>query len=63
MCLQIFEESIIVGDSYSDMEFGKRLGMATVLIAGKEEEEEILQELDVDYRLNSLVAFSRLLLV
>jgi D-glycero-D-manno-heptose 1,7-bisphosphate phosphatase len=52
-----FESSIIVGDSASDMEFGKRLGMATVLITGKEEEEPELEELEVDFRFEGLVGF------
>ena len=52
-----FETSIIVGDSWSDMEFGKRLGMGTVLISGKEGEEPELKELEVDYRFEGLVEF------
>ena len=58
----VFEESIIVGDSYSDMAFGKRLGMATVLIEGKAEEAEKLKTIDIDYRLKSLAEFAALLI-
>lgn len=32
-----FKESIMVGDSLSDMEFGKKLGMHTVLVGEKKE--------------------------
>lgn len=54
-----FVQSWIVGDSVSDMELGFRLGMKTVLIHGKEEEAEVLAELPVDYRFDSLVHFAR----
>jgi len=50
-----FETSIMVGDSASDIEFGKRLGMLTVLIEGKVGEEEVLKDLEVDYRFGALV--------
>jgi len=30
-----FKKSVMVGDSYTDMEFGKRLGMTTVLISAE----------------------------
>lgn len=33
-----FRRSIMIGDSRSDMEFGKGLGMHTVLVSGKEDE-------------------------
>ncbi len=51
-----FSKSIMVGDSMSDMEFGKRLGMYTVLIEGKE--GEILNESLIDLRFDSLFDFS-----
>ncbi len=38
----VFEHSVMVGDSLSDMIFGKELGMFTVLITTKEEEAEDL---------------------
>ena len=37
-----FSRSIIVGDSISDIEFGHRLGMQTILVTGKEEEKELV---------------------
>jgi D-glycero-D-manno-heptose 1,7-bisphosphate phosphatase len=37
-----FERSVMVGDSLSDMVFGKELGMLTVLITSKEEEAKDL---------------------
>ncbi len=57
-----FETSIMVGDSWSDMEFGRRLGMATVLIEGKEGEEELLKNDKVDFRFGSLADFAMFLL-
>ena len=36
-----FSKSIIVGDSISDMEFGKNLGMKTVFIGDKSKYEEV----------------------
>ncbi|MFK7809158.1 MAG: D-glycero-alpha-D-manno-heptose-1,7-bisphosphate 7-phosphatase [Saprospiraceae bacterium] len=53
-----FETSIMVGDSWSDMEFGKRLGMLTVLIAGKEEEKELMESYEVNERFLSLIEFA-----
>jgi D-sedoheptulose 7-phosphate isomerase len=55
-----FATSIMVGDSWSDMEFGRKLGMATVL---KEGEEELLKEAKVDFRFDALVDFASFLLV
>lgn len=49
-----FKKSIIVGDSISDMEFGKRLGMKTVFITSKEEEAEAAKEMDFDLRIACL---------
>jgi len=37
-----FKKSVMVGDSLSDMEFGLRLGMKTVLVEGKFEDVEEL---------------------
>ena len=56
-----FHSSIMVGDSHSDMLFGQRLGMATVLVEGKEEEQEILQKIDVDVRCKDLRTLVELL--
>ena len=49
-----FEKSIIVCDSISDMEFGKRLGMKTVFITTKEEETEAAAEMKFDLRITCL---------
>lgn len=50
-----FHKSIIVGDSISDMEFGKRLGMKTIFITTKEEEAEAAADMQFDLRINSLI--------
>ncbi|AEE48277.1 D-glycero-alpha-D-manno-heptose-1,7-bisphosphate 7-phosphatase [Haliscomenobacter hydrossis] len=38
-----FQQSVMVGDSVSDIEFGQNLGMATVLIEGKMDEIDKLE--------------------
>lgn len=48
-----FSKSIMVGDSISDMEFGKNLGMKTVFIGSKSEIERI----DCLLNFNSLIDF------
>lgn len=54
-----FENAWLVGDSASDMEFGRSLGMRTVLITGKKEEATQLATMLVDFRFDSLLAFAR----
>jgi histidinol-phosphate phosphatase family protein len=54
----VFEQSWMVGDSASDMHFGRLLGMRTVLIAGKTEEAAELTALQVDHRFDSLLDFA-----
>ncbi len=49
-----FKKSIIVGDSISDMEFGKRLGMKTVFISTKEEEADAAAKMEFDLRIACL---------
>jgi len=49
-----FNKSIIVGDSISDMKFGSLLGMWTVLVEGKEEEQEMAAKIEVNQRVKSL---------
>lgn len=49
-----FTKSIIVGDSLSDMEFGRALGMKTVYIS-----EEIKTDNKIDYNFKSLLEFSQ----
>ena len=53
-----FTQSWMVGDSISDMQLGFRLGMKTVLIHGKAEEAELLKDLPVDYRFDTLSEFA-----
>jgi D-glycero-D-manno-heptose 1,7-bisphosphate phosphatase len=52
-----FLQSIMVGDSISDIEFGKSLGMKTVLVEGKHEEYEAQRQLSVDFRVKNLMDF------
>ena len=54
-----FENAWLVGDSASDIRFGQALGMHTVLITGKSEEEEELSAMRIDFRFDSLFQFSR----
>ena len=49
-----FKKSIIIGDSISDMQFGKNLGMKTVLIPNKSEEKYHYPSIEVDWRIDSL---------
>jgi len=44
----------MVGDSISDIEFGRQLGMWTVLIEGKEEEQIASAKIKVNQRAISL---------
>ena len=53
-----FETSWIVGDSASDMKFGKKMGMKTALVTGKTEEEAELAVMPLHWRGNSLLAFA-----
>jgi len=54
-----FENSFMVGDSLSDIEFGRMLGMQTVLIEGKEEELILLANAPAHFRYASLIEFAR----
>lgn len=61
-----FQQSIMVGDSVSDIEFGQNLGMHTVLITGKEDELAKLEHalsngLRIDQRRTSLWEFAEYL--
>lgn len=49
-----FNKAIMIGDSISDIEFGHRLGMWTVLVEGKEEEKLAAAKIKVDQRVTSL---------
>ncbi|MBK9284238.1 MAG: HAD family hydrolase [Sphingobacteriaceae bacterium] len=49
-----FSKSIIVGDSITDMQFGKNLGMKTVFISDAESKNEF-----IDFHFPSLLAFSQ----
>jgi D-glycero-D-manno-heptose 1,7-bisphosphate phosphatase len=50
-----FSKSIIVGDSISDMDFGKRLGMTLVFIEGKKEDPSVFAP---DFTFKTLKAFA-----
>ena len=56
-----FHKSIMVGDSFSDMEFGWQLGMRTIFIEGKEEENERTAKIPVDARFENLWQFAEYL--
>ena len=51
-----FNKSFMIGDQLSDMEFGKNLGMKTVLIGSL---KSITGELTPDYKFRSLLDFSK----
>ena len=48
-----FSKSMMVGDSLSDMTFGKKLGMTTAFIA-----EEHLQHPEIDFNFSTLMSFA-----
>ena len=50
-----FSRSVMIGDSASDMEFGKRLGMVTVMICEEDHPDIVL----ADYYFHSLLDFSQ----
>ncbi|MFT5169379.1 MAG: D-glycero-D-manno-heptose 1,7-bisphosphate phosphatase [Saprospiraceae bacterium] len=54
-----FSKSIIVGDANSDMLFGKRLGMKTILIETNPTEVKKSSMINVDARFISLAEFSK----
>lgn len=51
-----FKESIMAGDTQTDMQFGRNLGMTTVLIAG--EHTEPVDAGLIDYQFSSLLHFA-----
>ncbi len=51
-----FKKSIMVGDSISDMEFGKRLGMKTVFISDDLSKTSLHYKI-IDYRFHTLADF------
>lgn len=53
-----FSKSLMVGDSASDIQFGQALGMKTAIMEGKEEETDLLKQLNADFKLNK---FSKIL--
>ena len=53
-----FKQSIIVGDSISDLLFGKRLGMTSVLVTSDPKETAKSTLLNTDYRFASLLGFA-----
>lgn len=56
-----FKKSIMVGNSMSDMEFGKRLNMKTVFITTKHEPFELPHDL-IDVQSSSLLDWSKTLM-
>jgi D-glycero-D-manno-heptose 1,7-bisphosphate phosphatase len=57
-----FHQAWMVGDSFSDIEFGERLGMKTALIEGKFEEAVELANKRTDWRGSALHEFADWLL-
>jgi len=55
-----FRRSVMVGNSMSDMEFGKRLAMHTVFLTTKHEPVELPHDL-VDEQYNSLLSWAKAL--
>lgn len=56
-----FEQSVMVGDSLSDMEFGKKMGMKTIFINGKPEHSEddlVKSNNKIDLRFDSLIEYA-----
>ncbi len=53
-----FEKSIMVGDSISDMDFGKQLGMKTVFVESKPEDVEQAQDMKFDLRAKNMLEFA-----
>jgi histidinol-phosphate phosphatase family protein len=51
-----FANSVIVGDSISDMEFGENLGMVKVFVDGKGEDPS---SINPDYRFDTLFTFAK----
>ena len=63
-----FKRSLIIGDSFSDIQFGTKLGMQTLLIPSKAEdqikiEEALVNDPDfyLNYRFDSLIDFASFL--
>ncbi len=54
-----FSKSIIIGDSDSDMEFGKRLGMKSVKISVGEKSDIKTMNIRYNFRFGSLFKFSQ----
>ncbi len=53
-----FSRAWMVGDSLSDIAFGRALGMQTILIEGKAEETEAAMDIEVTGRYSSLWAWA-----
>ena len=56
----VFEKSVLVGNSMSDMQFGKNLSMKTILVGEKYTREEKDLSL-IDFYYKDLLSFARLL--
>ena len=53
-----FHESIMAGDSASDIQFANQLGMKSARIYTRDDEEEKLKMLKIDYYFNSLLGLA-----
>lgn len=56
-----FEKSVLLGDSASDIEFGKRLGMKTVFVTTKPEDFEKAKEIGYNMEVESVAKFMAML--
>ena len=56
-----FKNSLMVGDSESDIQFGNRLGMKTLLVKTKKGEDQKMEEngTDTDFELGTMMDFIR----
>lgn len=54
----VFEKSWMVGDSLSDLQFGRSLGMRVAHIRGKDDEQEAIKTFKPDAAFDSLLDFA-----
>jgi len=54
-----FDDAWMVGDSASDMEFARRLGIRPVLIRGKLEDLDAIADMKIDLKFDSLLEFAQ----
>jgi len=56
-----FAQSLMAGDTLSDMEFGRRLGMKTVLLSGNKQDKQKGGKI-IDYNFHDLITFANSLI-